>query len=44
MEKKVSNEDLFDALVVIDQKLNMLLEIFNKVNAEVDKAKAETKE
>lgn len=44
MEKKVKNEDLFDALVVIDQKLNMLLEILTKVNDAVEKAKEETKE
>lgn len=44
MEKKtnkVNNEDLFNALVVIDQKLNMLLEILTKVNTAVEEAQKE---
>jgi hypothetical protein len=38
---KVNNEDLFNALVVIDQKLNMLLEILTKVNTAVEEAQKE---
>jgi hypothetical protein len=38
---KVHNEDLFNALIVIDQKLNMLLEILTKVNTAVEEAQKE---
>lgn len=37
-KKKVTNEDLFNALVVIDQKLNLILSVFNKIQDKVEKA------
>ncbi len=36
--KKVTNEQLFEALVVLDQKLNLILNVFNKIQDKVEKA------
>lgn len=43
MEKKerISNEKLFEALVVIDQKLNILIDILTKVNTVVEESQKE---
>ena len=38
--KKVTNEQLFEALVVLDQKLNLILNVFNKIQDKVEKAEA----
>lgn len=38
---KVTNEQLFEALVVLDQKMNLILNVFNKIQDKVDKAEAE---
>ena len=40
--KKVTNEDLFNALVVLDQKMNMILSVFNKIQAKIEEAEKET--
>lgn len=37
-KKKVTNEDLFNALIVLDQKMNMILSIFAKIQDKVEKA------
>lgn len=39
---KVTNEDLFNALVVLDQKMNMILSVFNKIQAKIEEAEKET--
>lgn len=36
--KKVTNEQLFEALVVLDQKLNLILNVFNKIQDKVEKS------
>jgi hypothetical protein len=38
--KKVTNEQLFEALVVLDQKLNLILNVFNKIQDKVEKSEA----
>lgn len=38
---KVTNEQLFEALVVLDQKMNLILNVFSKIQDKVDKAEAE---
>lgn len=40
--KKVTNEDLFNALVILDQKMNMILSVFNKIQAKIEEAEKET--
>ena len=37
---KVTNEQLFEALVVLDQKLNLILNVFNKIQDKVEKSEA----
>lgn len=37
-KKKVTNEDLFNALVVLDQKMNLILSVFAKIQDKVEKA------
>lgn len=37
-KKKVTNEDLFNALVVLDQKMNLILSVFTKIQDKVEKA------
>lgn len=38
--KKVTNEQLFEALVVLDQKLNLILNVFSKIQDKVEKAES----
>lgn len=40
--KKVTNEDLFNALVVLDQKMNMILSVFSKIQSKIEEAEKET--
>lgn len=37
---KVTNEQLFEALVVLDQKINLILNVFSKIQDKVEKAES----